>query len=249
MWLVLCSPADRPAIRAACGMRDRGMTPTHVIGVESLLLAPFWEHRLAPDGAARSVVRLHDGRVIEAAAVRGVLNRLAELPDLLAESPAAAARRERAYIRQERAALMLSWLASLPNVINAPTPAGLAGAWHPPAQTQWLAARAGLAVLPDRYRGWREGGASRAPGLPRTAVLVLDGRAFGPRGAALPAQVGQACAAYARLAGTRLVGLDLIRAAEEWVFDAATPMPDLGAGGPEFLDALTLALRNSPGAA
>lgn len=235
MWLVLCSSADRPALRAACGLRDRGLSPLEVVSIEALLLAPVWEHRIGRDGTASSFVRLHDGRTIDAAV--GVLNRVGELPPV----PAGAAR-DGDYIQQERVSLLLSWLASFPNAINRATPQGLAGSWFAPAHAQWLAAQAGLAVLPGRYRGANEPRGQRGPGLPRISVVVLDGCVFGPR---LPGPVQEACAAFARLTSTRLVGLDFIRTGNSWVFDASTPTPDFSVGGAALLDALAAAMRGA----
>lgn len=234
MWLVLCSPADRPALRAACGLRDRGLSPLAVVSIEALLLAPVWEHRIGRDGTASSFVRLHDGRTIDGGAVAGVLNRIAELPALTAGTG-----RDRDYIQQERVALLLSWLSSLRNVINDAAPQGLAGPWLAPAYAQWLAARAGLEVFPDRYRMVPHGAGPHA-GLTRVSLVVLDGGVFGPP---VPEPVRRACAAFARLADTRLVGVDLARSTAGWVFAAATPMPDLSIGGPALLDALAAAMR------
>lgn len=238
MWLVLCSPADRPALRAVRGLLQRGLTPIEAVSAEALLLAPFWDHRILVDGAATSTVRLHDGRTIEHTAVRGVLCRIGALPGV----PIGASAPDEAYIRQERAALLLSWLASLRNVINEPTPQGLAGAWRPPAHTQWLAAAAGLPVFPERYRGPFESGDARPTGLPRASVVVFDGKVYGSR---MPEPLCDACAAYARLSRTRLSGLDFVRAYGDWVFEAETPMPDLAIGGAALLDALAAALSEA----
>jgi hypothetical protein len=238
VWLVLCSPADRPAIWAACGLRRRGVVPIEVVSAEALLLAPVWDHRIGSDGTASSTVRLHDGRVLEYGAIDGVLNRLGTVP-----APSIGpSERDRAYIQQEHAALLLSWLASLRHVINAATALGLAGAWHSPAHSQWLAAAAGLPVFPHRYRGPLEAGRTRPAGLPRAAIIVFDGRVFGAR---VPFPLGKACVAYAQLAQTRLVGLELVYARGQWVFDGATPMPNLDIGGDAFLDALAAAMRNA----
>lgn len=238
MWLVLCAPADRPALWAACGLRRCGLLPAEVVSGEAVVLAPVWEHRIGTDGAATSTIRLHDGRVIQQPAVRGVLNRLGHVP----APPVGVVEREAAYIQEERTALLLSWLASLPNVINRPTPQGLAGAWHSPAQSQWLAAAAGLPVFPDRYRPPHERHGAWTASLPRSPIIVLDGQTFGPR---VPAPLEEGCVAYARLARTRLVGLEFVHAHGRWVFEAATPMPNLVAGGAALLHALTAALRDT----
>lgn len=235
MWLVLCSPGDRPALRAACGLRDRGLSPLAVVSIEALLLAPVWEHRIGRDGTASSFVRLHDGRTIDGGAVAGVLNRIAELPARTAGTGP-----DRDYTQQERVALLLSWLASLRNVINDATPQGLAGAWLAPAYAQWLAARAGLAVFPDRYRGLHEPGLAQGAGLTRLSLVVLDGHVFG---LPVPEHVRRSCVAFAGLAATRLVGVDLARSPAGWIFVASTPLPDLSIGGPALLDALAAAMR------
>jgi hypothetical protein len=238
MWWVLCSPADRPAIWAACGLRARGVAPLEVVSLEALLLAPRWEHRIGSDGASASTVRLHDGRTLAHDAVRGVLNRVGHVPPL----PPSAGTGDGAYIQQERAALLLSWLSSLPNVVNAPSPQGLPGPWPHPGHAQVLAAAAGLTVFPERYRGSLEGGGRVLGNLPHATAIVLDDDLFGARALA---PMGDACVAFARHAGVRLAGLDFVRADGEWVFEAATPMPDLTLGGAALLDALAAAMRDA----
>jgi hypothetical protein len=238
VWLVLCAPADRPALWVACELRRCGLLQAEVVSGDAVVLAPVWEHRIGTDGTATSTIRLSDGRVIHHSAVRGVLNRLGNVP-----APSVCVNeREAAYIQEERTALLLSWLASLPNVINRPTPQGLAGAWHSRAQSQWLAAAAGLPVFSDRYRSPHETQRAWTASLPRSSVIVLDGQTFGPR---VPAPLEEACVAYARLAQTRLVGLEFIHDQGRWTFNAATPMPNLAAGGAALLQALAAALRDA----
>ena len=234
MLLILCSPADRPALWAACGFQRRGLA-IEVMSGEALVLAPAWEHRIGTDGATASTIRLHDGRVIEHSAIDGVLNRLGAVPapSIGANEPDAA------YIQQERAALLLSWLASLRNVVNSPTPWGLAGPWHSPAHSTWIASAAGLTVstLP-----LSQASRSRPARLPRASIIVFDGKVFGMRAPALPLE---ACVAYARLAHTRLVGLEFVHTRGQWVFETATPMPDLAVGGAALLTALATAMTHT----
>ena len=236
MWLVLCSPEDCSALWAACRLRDRGVAPTEVVSPEALLLAPFWDHRIRSDGSPTASVRLHDGRTLEHSAIRGVLNRVGSLPAALIGTCA----RDEAYLQQERAALLLSWLSSLRNVINEATPQGLAGTFYPPVRTEWLAAAAGLAVRRDRHR--RSFEAERATGLPRALVVVFDGKVFGPR---VLAPFTEQCSAYARIAKTRLVGLEFVHASGAWAFEAATPMPNLKIGGAALMDALATAMKGA----
>jgi hypothetical protein len=55
----------------------------------------------------------------------------------------------------------------------------------------------------------------------------------------LPKDILGGCLQLARVADTPLLGIDLAQdTAGQWIFAAATPMPDLRVGGDAFLNAL-----------
>lgn len=231
MQLVVCTPADRPALWAACGLRQRGATALELVSVEALVCAPHWEHRLAADGTTRTIVRLADGRTIDSAAVSGVLNRVAAVPDTHLAGASAA---DREYARQEWWALLLGWLASLQGVINRPAPFALAGPAYPEAHWRWLAAAAGLHPHPDFVDG------RLAPDPGRLRAIVLDDRTFGPP---LPRAVARGAVDLARSAGARLLGVDFADDREGLRFARATALPDLTLGGDALLAGLSSALE------
>ena len=236
MWLLLCNAHDRSALRAASGLRARGIAPLLVLTPELLHYSRRWEHRLDPDGSSSVVFTLADGREVNGQDVRGVLNRIPAVPSHLL---AHLVETDRAYAQQEWAALHMSWLASLPvPVLNRPVSEGLCGAWRHASEWAWLAMQAGLD--PGEYV--QASGTTcqlrRDPATVAT-VLAVDGRGFGP----VPDDVADACAHFGALAGTRVLGVDLER--ETGAFVSASPLPELRAGGEHGLDALARALRGS----
>jgi hypothetical protein len=237
MWLVLCSPHDAAALWALTGLRRRGLVPIEAISPEALVYSRALTHQIA-NGQPHTTFTLPDGRVIDSASVQGVLNRVTALPlaHLAGASP-----EDALYAQQELHALMLSVLYGLgARVVNRPTPQGLAG--RPRSDAEWLAlaGRAGF-----RTQDYREDDVDgiKTSGLPEgTAVhvIVFDHQVYG---AALPADVHARAIGVARLAGARLLGMDLIACSDDdWWFGAASILPDLWIGGEGLLDALTPAL-------
>jgi hypothetical protein len=213
---------------------------------EELAWARGWAHAVGNDGASIALT-LPDGRAIDGARVRGVLNRIALAPSdqLVLSRPG-----EREYALHELSAFFLSWLHSLPGpVLNRPTPQGLCGRWRPPAELAWLAGRAGFRVADyvrvssaDDGDGAVVAAAAPTSGLER--IVVLRGRPFGGKGTP---GLNRSCRTLAELAQTELLGVDLAVDADEPVFAGATPLPDLTAGGDALLDALAEALRGNEG--
>lgn len=239
MWFVLCAPGDTAALWAADGLRRRGLAPVEVVPLATLASALRWEHRIDADGVLTSV-RLADGRRLESAAVRGVLNRVAWTPTDLVDRAAPA---DRDYAVQEVHAFFLSWLHALPRVLNPPTPRGLAGAWRSAAEWHVLAAAAGLRNAPVRV-GTGAAAPDGTAAEPARTVCVAAGRVCGPR---LPPEVEKGCAALSRLADTPLLGIDFVAAEPgEWTFAAATPFPALQHGGEPLCDALADFLAREP---
>ncbi len=257
MWLVLCDPADRAALWAYAGLRERGLAPLELLSPQALVGSPRTVHRIDRYGA-RFEIRLPDGRLLASDDIDGVLNRAvgvavgpppsdmpsdipSDIPsDPPSDTPAATKddRGDAGYVQEELNALLLSLLTCVaPVSVNRPTASGLYGAWRSPAEWTVLAARAGLAVSPIRLSD-RPGPDCPGPDRPTAVagrVLVFGGHVFG-------APVGEDAQAYARLArlaGTELLGIDVHPDGDHrTVFGGADPLPDLRVGGEAFLDRL-----------
>ena len=238
MWLVLCTTNDLPALWAARGLAARGLQPLEVITAEALAFNRSFEHRLL--GSQSNVrITLADGRVIDGANVRGALNRLQMIPCSHLRTNS----KDRQYAEQELFALYLSWLYGLPGkILNRPTPQGLCGEWRHPSEWVWLANQAGLAT--PRY-SQSESQSALLLQLPASSadrtIIVVDGICCGVTG---PERVMAGCVRLAQISATSLLGIDFRVAPDgQWIFDKATPFPDLRLGGERFGDALAGALR------
>lgn len=238
MWLVLCAADDLAALWAARGLISGGLQPLEIITAEELAYNRRLEHRLNA-GQPTVNITLMDGRVIEGAAVRGTLNRLHTIPFAHLRNASAP---DRQYAEQELLALYLSWLYGLPGVmLNRPTPQGLCGTWRHPSEWIRLAGRAGLSTIP-----YQQSESSAAPSLhsaPSTnrVVIVVQGDCCGPRA---PHNIATACSRLADLAATDLLGVDFhLTPTGEWIFNKATPLPDLRLGGTELITTLAQALN------
>ena len=143
MWLIFGSTADLSAIWAFEGLSARGLAPVQFVSGALLASSLTWEHRIGA-GGAHVKISLADGRTIESASVRGVLNRLTWFPY---EHVSLAHPADRDYACQELAGFYTSWLYAMPKpVLNRPTPLGMAGAWRHPSEWARLAGQAGLSV-------------------------------------------------------------------------------------------------------
>ena len=222
MWLMLCSPYDGAALWALGGLRRRGLVPIEAVSPEGLVYSRSLVHEIT-DGQPLTTFTLPDGRTIDSTVVRGVLNRMTGIP---VAHLAGAGRDDAIYAEQELHALLLSMLHGLgPRVVNRPTPQGLAGRLRSDAEWLALAGRAGLRT--QDYRDDARNGIAMS-GLPDAAlvrVIVFDNLIYG---APVPADVRSGVLTLARLADTRLLGVDLVRTAEDdWWFGAASITPDL----------------------
>jgi hypothetical protein len=211
---------------------------------EMLAFSTAWEHRVGDSGITISFT-LPDGRALGDRDIDGVLNRLMTPPHDLAEH---AVPGDREYAQQEMMAFHLSWLNALRvPVLNRPTPQGLPGRWFHASELVMLAHRAGLQAPAYRQSGDDVepgyGYASLAPiGARMVQIIVLDDDAFG---AALPQDVRDGCVRFAKLAETRLVGVDLYHSPDRgWTFAHATPMPALQLGGDSLLRGLAQIFTN-----
>jgi hypothetical protein len=239
MWLVLCTTDDLPALWAARGLATRGLQPLEVVTVEALAYNRRFEHRLIA-GRPSVKIELADGRVINGATVRGTINRMQIIPGSHLSTNA----KDRQYAAQELSALYLSWIYALPGkMLNRATPQGLGGACRHPSEWAWLANQAGLAVAPYGQSGLR--GAPMPYSLTRAAnqtIISIDGVCCG---AAAPAKVIAGCSRLSELSATKLLGIDFhVTPGGEWIFNKATPFPDLRLGGDKLLDALADALKS-----
>jgi hypothetical protein len=252
MWLMLCESDDHSALWASQGLKARGLEPFEIVTPQALVYGLRWDHRLGVRDT-RVAIRLHDARVIDSAHTRGVINRLGYLPVSLF---AHACDTDRLYAQGEMTALFMSWLAAMPApVLNRPTAQGLCGAWRHASEWMMLAAAAGLSTRPYHQNGHHDPSALNAVTAPlaspiaadghagRVPVLVVGSRVVAPHAIDLPSPIADGCARLARLAGQGLLGIDLTREADgRWLFNEASPRPDLRAGGTALLDALAEAM-------
>ncbi|MEU4117070.1 hypothetical protein AB0F71_21540 [Kitasatospora sp. NPDC028055] len=260
MWLVLCDPADQPALWAYQGLRERGLEPLELLSPQTLLGSTRTAHRVDRLGA-RFELTLPDGRVLDSREVDGVLNRVAAPPfGILPFST----HTDAVYAAQELSALLLSLLTCLaPVSVNRPCGYGLCGAWRSTAEWTALAAAAGLPVPPARISSDPDAQPPTAP-PGRGDVLVLGEHVFGVPAA----EDEEPYVRLARLAEADLLGIDLHREGTgddgkdddvtgddgegdgpPAVFAGASPLPDLRPGGDPFLDRLLKHLTAlSPGA-
>jgi hypothetical protein len=237
MWLAFCFPEDGAALWAIAGLRRRGLVPLQAISPYALILSRNLVHEIR-GGQSRTTFTLPDGSTIDSDRVQGVLNRVTALP---LEHLEGASGTDAVYASQELHALVLSILHGLGRrVINHPSPQGLAGYVRPHAEWVALAGRAGFQTA-----AYREGNIAHTEddSLPhgiRRHAIVLDERVHG---LAPPSQVSASCVELRRLAGARLLGIDLVEASSgTWWFRAASPVPDLRLGGETLLDALSVIL-------
>jgi hypothetical protein len=237
--LVLCHSADEAGAWAHERLSARLPGPVELVTAEELGRATGWEHRLDASGVVARV-ELEDGRRIDAARVRGTLNRLEWIWfDRVSEAVPG----DRGYAGQELHALVTSWLAALPGpVLNAASPQGLAGALRRRSEWMALAARAGLDTRPLRLASGGEAveEEAAAPGS-GDRVVVVGESVLGPPDA--PDAVVDGCTELARASGCALLAVDFDRDDRRgWLFRAAEPTFDLRAGGEPLVEALAAAL-------
>jgi hypothetical protein len=247
LWLLLCDSNDQPALWARRGLEQRGLKPFELLTPEMLGPSALWNHRVG-NGGASITVGVSATRSVDGESVKGVLNRLRQLPHWRPLQEAAV--RDRSYAAHEIAAFFLSWLWALPRpILNLPTPQGLSGQERDRGEWTLLAARSGLATAPykrssDDGRPLRRSERWSVSERTRT-VIVIDQHVVGT---GVPEDVRAACARLAVLSGTRLLGVHLGDDQEgPWAFAGATVQPDLRHGGARVLDALGEALRSQVG--
>lgn len=227
MWLVTCQDSDSDAVLLAGRLREAGLEPVELVLATQLVHGARWEHRVGSWGSCTRL-RLADGREIDSAAVRGVLNRLLWIT---ADGFLGASDSDREYAGGELHALVQSWLEGFGSrAVNRPAGLGLCGPWRTPDQWRALARTAGLEI-----RAFPE-----PPGqvLELAPVLVIDGEIVEDGGA--PPHVRDGALRFATALGHDLIEL---RFDDEWRFADATLMPALVDGGGVRARAVARALR------
>lgn len=239
MWLLLCEHNDVHALWAAEGLRARDVEPLAVVSSEQLAYALRWEHRL--DGSVRTEVVLADGRTLRSDDVRGVLNRLQQVPT---GHFARASEADRAYAQQELTALILSFLHGLPGpMLNRPVGQSPSGPWLHLSEWTHEAAGAGLAVRTytrtSRQAADTPEGLAAAPRLPvETLIVVGDGVV----GRSAPSAAIAGSRRLAVQTGASLLGVQFVVVDGDWLFAGATPYPQLACGGEPLLDLIASTL-------
>jgi hypothetical protein len=238
VYCVFCRADDLPALWAYRGLKRRGLDPLEIFTPEALVYNRRLEHRLQ---ASETITRIElaDGRVLESAKLRGVLNRLSYLP---VDHFRAALADDRPYAGLEQQAIFLSWMHALPGVvINRPWPRSLCGEFRSPAEWVWLAVKAGLPVLPYHQS---DGQALDYPLKNATYRMVaFDGQIYNVFYPWVDESLRNSIHLLAGLSGLRLMGLDfLLNPAGEPQFVNATSLPDLQLGGDVLLDVLKAGL-------
>lgn len=244
MWLVICDAADEAGIWAYAGLKKRGLEPLELVLPEEITFGAQYVHRLSTE-QTEFTVDLHDGRRIDAALVKGVLNRLYRLPSAFVDRVKS---EDRDYVGEELHAFFMSGLFSLPcPVFNPPSAIALEGEWRDLSEWLWLAGKAGLNCPVYRLSSREKGGivddltrATVGATPTRTALVVAD-EVIAP---GAPDEVVAGCRAFASLARLPLIGIDFVVATDgAWICHGASPLPDLRVGSGAVLDALARALK------
>lgn len=227
MWLVACQDGDGDAAELAVRLRERGLVPLELVAASELVHGARWEHRVGAWGSHTRLC-LADGREINSADVRGVLNRLVWIT---ADGFLGASDVDREYAGGELHALVQSWLEGFGRrAVNRPFGLGLSGPWRTPDEWRALArdARLEIRAFPECSDGLVE----------LSSVLILDGNVVEDGGA--PAHV---CRGALRLAAELDHDLVELRFDRDWRFADATLMPALAYGGEARVQAVARALR------
>lgn len=222
MWLVIAEPGDKAGLWAYAGLGRLGLAPLEIVTMDELVMAPRWIHQL-DDEHSHTRIELHDGRVIDSAELRGVLNRAVE-PGSPTDGPAAD------FAQMEMRALLVSWLSSLAcPVIDPPASNSLAGTACDPWSWQRLAHLHGVPA-----EGGPVGRVEPRDGEVVTALVVGD-RCFG---APLGPELEPAVVALAAVAHAPILQLWFRRHADGLRLITATTRAELRLGGEPGLAAI-----------
>jgi hypothetical protein len=234
MHVILCHPDDAAALWLHGALIALGLPKVELVAVEQLVYARRIVHRIDSAGD-RSVIDLFDGRKLDSATIAGLVNRIRFLPQQHLTRVAAS---DRSYAADELRAWLLAWLDSLPcPVINRARPQDLGGLWHHPATVAHQAAVAGLPF----------GEGSQDPEAQRSAIVVFEGKVFGP---ILPRAHQETACRLAALLGTSILQIDVEQGGRTgWRSTGASGMADFRIGGRPLAAAVAAHLLGSGGAA
>ena len=242
MIVILCHPGDAAALWLGEAMRHLGVGDIEVVAVEQLVFSRRIVHCLS-DAGDSGRVELADGRTLRPESITGLVNRVRYVPT---QHFARAQAADRAYAEAELSALLLVWINGVAGrVINPPLPFALGGGAFPLPTVVHLASMAGLPT-----GVWRANSADRAdattPISATHAVLVFDGRLFGPL---LPRPLQDGCRRLALLLGAPLLQVELHQSSEHaWRFLTASGAVDFRIGGKALARDLAQALARSAAA-
>jgi hypothetical protein len=241
MIAILCHPGDEAALWLDRTWHGLGIEAIELISVEQLAFSRHIVHRLDTAGDA-GVIRIAGGRDVRTEAITGLLNRVQFVPT---QHFARADAVERAYATAELSAFLLAWLHGITGrVINPPLPFALGGANFPIPTVAHMAATAGLPTCVWRASTRVDRRDTISPPAPTHAVVVFDGRLFGP---IVPTSVQDGCRRLAILLGVPLLQVLLHHSREQgWRFVAVPAVVDFRIGGSGLARALARALGANP---
>jgi hypothetical protein len=236
VWLVLCHAGDVTAAWCAVALRRGGLDPVRVVLAEELVVGASLMHAISATNSKASIV-LASGEVLDSARIRGVVNRLQQLPEN-AGLPVA----DRPYARAEHTAATVGWLATLPvPVLNRPVAHSLEGRWARPGEWQLAASWLGLPTS-----GWTSRPDPDALEGPR--VLVVGDRVLWRDGDVSPIAGGGSEGALVQLATTMQAPLCelyfTVTRAGAGVY-AGSILPNVSRYGAAAADALVDVLRGA----
>lgn len=246
MWLILAEANDTTGIWAYLGLERRGLSPIEYILPKELLIGSAYTHRLSEEGDA-TTIELDDGRKLESGRIRGVLNRLNDLPQGNHHLDA----KDQAYVNQENHALLMSWLFALScPVLSPPSAVLLSGEEYGEFEWVMLALEAGFPV-PNLRAGTQTGARLTVPAPSgeesddhREIIIVVGDQVIA--GNDIPASLIESCRNLSDLSRVPLLGVDLaLSSSGDWRFLGASSTPELRLGGDRVLNALAQYLKSS----
>jgi hypothetical protein len=238
-YAVVCSVTDPSGPWARAALERRGLAGVRLVTEDEIAYSTRLVHRQS-SGSTTTEITLPDGAVL-GPDLHAVLNRVVAVPSA---HLAGSQQLDRDYALQEMYALLTSVLASLPGVVNAAGPRGLAGPWLGDAEWFCEAARAGLPGV-----GLRSAQPVSDLVEPDRSVLVIGAQVLpvGRPGVSVSEPVARGCRALAERVGARVLGVDFVAGDAGWLFVRANPVPDLRWGGEPVAVALAdLLTRGAP---
>jgi hypothetical protein len=221
---VLAPAHDESAPGFAAAIQRRGEACEWVLP-EQLMLGSTLSYRIDAGGAS-SLVELQDGRVLSSSTAALVLNRLVELPAIVAANSVDAA-----YLEEEWRAVLAAWLRTFDcPVLNPPRAATLGGPVASQRVWQSVARAHGLDSMQE------SGAATVAIGQRVTLLWVID-RCIDPTGHA-PSWLVSRIARMAHFMGTRLLELTFNRRGREWQLVNVDPVPRIEPTRTDIIDAM-----------